>query len=157
MSPVNHSSLFSVVYTFGTGTVNSETFFQSATGDTEGPEYSYQYARNSTVTQNQFLRTVNGITPTSTYGPLIPHDSKIVWITFSMSGSAHQGQAFRIWNNGTNVFAADFPDSTASPYAISKDVDIDQGNLSVEIYDQAAGPYTGLHRPICHVGIRWRM
>lgn len=99
-----------------------------------------------------FLRSVNGILTTASFGPDIPHDGTLVALTASATNTPNN-IGIRVYNNGNNIFQTNW---ASQDFSISTDVDFSVGNLSVDIRADIVPP-TKPNYPIVQLYAKWRL
>lgn len=128
--------------------------FRDSTGDRVSiNEDTLVYARNASPTGTEFLRTINGVTPNSTFGPVVPYNCKIVWLTASAANTPNV--PLKIWSGGATLSTLTW---NSQNQAWALDVDVSQmANISIEhAYDPMDLTQVQAQYPIVVIGYRWR-
>jgi len=116
----------------------------------------FQFGRNYYAVGTEYMRSVNGIVPTSTHGPNCVHDFKVISLVASHIFPITPSQvALQIFNNGSQI-GSDIPWEGSNNLTQTLDIDGDAGNLSLHLTSTGGSPAYPWF-PIYHIEVRWRL
>lgn len=121
-----------------------------------GEIHNLVLARNGAVNSPLFLRTINGVTTSLTYGILMPHDGVIVYVTsIESGGSGPLGADVVVYKDGVELFRLDQSPFGGQQSRVAIFKRFEAGTeLAVEVTHPAPWEFE-VGNPIVTLGIRW--
>lgn len=115
---------------------------------------TFHFGRNSNAYIG-FLRSINGVVTTSTFGPIIAADAKLLFATANSNAVGVINRSVHVFQGGVDLASFSWS-GVDEVYVFDPGVNFaGEDNVSVEIQSDGAG--ASPNRPIVTVGFRWRL